>query len=255
MDLRFVELDALLDRASAGFVESDASSRERWSFLQLSAWLFHELQLEGVSLLRSDMERAFAGEEGVDYCDRVRLDQVRLARALLASVREHGEDETALDFDLLSEWQRTIAGAETAALRLSDGATEHYKHDVVLASEARAAAEAALERAEGARADEHPLAVATRLLYALSRAWPYASWSGAVARWATSAVLIGRGYPPLVVPVSERSSFYQALHYDPSRLESLVIGVVRSQLEMKERFFAGELELGSLWGEAGPPAP
>lgn len=255
MDLRFVELDALLDRASAAFVESDAPTRERWRFLQLSAWLFHELQLEGVSLLRSDMERAFEGEEGVDYCDRVRLDQVRRARTLLASVQELGEEETPLSFALLSEWQRTILGAEAETLRTGEGATEHYKHDVAPAAEARAAAEAALAHAEGVRGDAHPLAVATELLYALSRAWPFATWSGAVARWATSAVLIGRGYPPLVIPAGERSSFYQALHYEPSRLESLVLGVVRAQLEMQARFFAGELELSSLWGDAEATAP
>lgn len=251
MDLRFVEVDELLDRVNALFYDSDEERQAGWRALESAAWLYHELHLEGVAVRLSDIERALRNEEGADYCDRVLLEQIRRAALLLEDVRRSGENEEPLRVATLTRWHRQFTGEPNVIFRTVEGATEHYKHDVALPAKSLDATEAALSEAEAQRQDAHPLRVSADLVYQLGKAWPFMSWSGACARMAASAVLIGGGYPPLVVPARERVNLYQAYHYDPTRMETLVLSCMESHLRLQEAYLQGSLgasELGIVEG-------
>lgn len=249
MDLRFVEMDELLDRVNARYFASSEDIQARWQFLLSSVWLYHELQLEGVAALPTDLERAFDGAEGADYCDRVLLDQIRRGRDLLAEIHQAGVADEPLSLARLSYWQREISGQEEAVFRHVEGATEQYKHETVPVSEVFAASESALSAVDANKGGQHPLRVAMDVLYDLGKAWPFMTWSGATARWTASYVLLSGGYPPLVIPARERLTFYQAYHYDPTRLEHLVLRCVEGQLRLQEQFLKGELDVQKMWGD------
>lgn len=246
MDLRFAQTDELLDEANAAYFDAPEALRSAWDSAQTAAWMFHELQLEGVSLRADDIQRALRDEQGVDYCDGVLLAQIRRTFALLDDVRRTGEDERPLSLPMLSDWQARLRGEDDAPFRQSEGATEHYKHDVGSPSAIIDDARVLFRSTQRRRGEDHPIPVANDLLFGLMKIWPYPTWSGMCARLAASAVLIGQGYPPLVIPWRERVSFYQAMHYDPSRMETLMIACLQRQLEAKRDVMVGRATLAGL---------
>lgn len=229
MDLRFAQTDERLDEANSAYFDAPEALRAAWSTAHTAAWTFHELQLEGLSVRGDDMERALRGESGVDYCDDVLLQQIRRTHALLLDVQKIGEEERSLSLPMLSEWQARLRGEDDAPLRSTEGATEHYKHDVSLPGAIIDEASALFRQTQRRRGDDHAIPVANDLLYGLMKIWPYPTWSGMVARLAASAVLMGSGYPPVVFPWRDRVNVYQAMHYDPSRMETLMIDCLQRQ--------------------------
>lgn len=247
MELRYVDLDARLDAVQDRFWACDASRRTRWAELSRTAWLYHELQLEGVAVRPDDLERARAKEEGVDYCDRVLLDQIRRADHALDDVQEHALSGEALTVSHLREWVATL-NAETLdiSFRKKDGPTEHYKHEVLPPAEILDALDALLERTAQEDA-AHPLEHAFELLYEIGKIWPFSQWSGMCARLAASTVLLRAGYPPLILPTRERMRYYQAYHYEPNRMKDLFLASIDGILTLKDAFIEAREDDRMLW--------
>lgn len=248
MELRYVDLDARLDAVQAEFFDAPASLRERWAEREQSAWLYHELQLEGVPVRPSDIERARRGEDGADYCDRVLLAQIRRADRVLKTVRKSAEDGVAPSIAQLRAWAAALTEDEAdVVFRKQDGPTEHYKHDVVAPDEIVAYLETLFKNHREGLHAAHPLRHSWELLYGVGKAWPFTQWSGMCARLAASSVLIANGYPQLIIPTRERMSYYQAYHYEPSRMTELFLRCVDGILTMKEAFIRGKSDLPELW--------
>ena len=234
---RLSALDALLDEANEVWLSIPSWRRRDWSLLQRRAWIFHELQLEGVALVPEDIERALSGEVGTDWCDGVLLDRIRRCAELLATVHDQGRDQAPLTEDTLSCWQMALEpSSEPSSLRGNEGPTEHYKHDVLSKDEVPSAFRGLLEEVSSRSELDHPVTLASFFVFRLMRIWPWSSWSGLVARLGASVLLIGGGFPPLIIPAGERVNFYQAMHYDPTRMDELVVRCLREQLEAMRSF-------------------
>lgn len=254
MELRYVDLDARLDAVQDRFWQCDASMRERWAEVSRTAWLYHELQLEGVAVRPDDLQRARAQEEGADYCDRVLLDQIRRAEQTLRAVNDHAFVGGALSLADLRGWVATLNAEELdVSFRKKDGPTEHYKHDVLDPKDIVDALDALLERTASEEA-AHPLERAFELLYEIGKIWPFSQWSGMCARLAASAVLIRSGYPELIIPTRERMRFYQAYHYEPSRMKDLFLESVEGILTLKDAFIDGREDAQMLWPVSENPS-
>lgn len=246
MELRYIDLDTRLDAIQDRFWGLTATQRARWDELEHVAWLYHELQLEGVGVRPSDIARARAGEEGADYCDRVLLEQIRRADALLHQVRDQAQAGEALTVPTLRQWVAQLdANAGDVAFRKKDGPTEHYKHEVLAPKEILNALEALLERTQSDDAG-HALEVALELLYQIGKIWPFSQWSGMCARLAASYILIEAGYPPWILPARERMNFYQAYHHEPSRMKDLFLHGVEGIFASKDVFIQERGELNTL---------
>lgn len=236
MELRYADLDARFDAVQDRFWTLDADRRAEWAKREHAAWLYHELQLEGVSARLSDITRALQGEKGADYCDRVLLDQIRQTDALLQYVRAKAQQETRLTIAALRQWVSILQGhQQDVVFRTKDGATEQYKHDVAPPEEIVPALERLFESKEK-QGGEHPLETAFEQLYSIGKIWPFPQWSGTCARMAASSVLIGVGYPPLIVPVRERMAYYQGYHHEPTRMKDLFLEVIGGIFTSKEAF-------------------
>lgn len=250
MELRYVDLDARLDAVQKRFFDSDDALRAQWTELEGSAWLYHELQLEGVPVRPSDIRRARAGEDGADYCDRVLLEQIRRADRVLTRVRDDAERGVAPSISQMRNWAAQLTEDEAdVVFRKKDGPTEHYKHDVVAPDDIIPHLEALFEKYSEGSQDAHPLRIGLELLYGIGKAWPFTQWSGMCARLAASSVLISNGYPQLIIPTKERMSYYQAYHYDPSRMTELFLNCVDGVLAMKDGFLDGRHEIPELYPE------
>lgn len=248
MELRYVGLDARLDAVQKRFFDSSDDLRAQWMELERSSWLYHELQLEGVPVRPSDIARARSGEEGADYCDRVLLEQIRRADRVLTQVRDDAERGVAPSISQMRNWAAQLTEDETdVVFRRKDGPTEHYKHDVLEPDEIVPYLEELFVKYSSSSQVAHPLRLGLELLYGIGKAWPFTQWSGMCARLAASSVLIANGYPQLIIPTRERMSYYQAYHYDPSRMTELFLSCVDDVLSMKEAFVAGRHELPELF--------
>lgn len=241
LDPRLRELDDLLDASNEALLSTSALRRREWGHRVQQAWLFHELQLEGVALVPDDIARSLGGEDGADWCDRMLLEQIRRGAELLSTVRHQGLEESELTVPLLECWHMAFCGTDCPpGYRTTEGATENYKHEVVAAAQIATALEEALARAMASRDDGHPVEVASRLLFELMRVWPWGTWSALLARLSASVVLVAGGYPPLIIPAGERSNYYQAMHYDAKRMDALVYRCLREQLMGALKFAKSE---------------
>lgn len=240
MELRYVDLDARLDDVQDRFWALNADRRAEWAQREHTAWLYHELHLEGVSARPSDIARALQGEEGADYCDRVLLDQIRRTDALLHHVRTEAQQETPLTLATMRRWVAMLQGQQTdVVFRTKDGATEQYKHDVVPPGEIVSSLEDLFESTEKENAG-HALEIAFEMLYSIGKIWPFPQWSGTCARLAASHVLVASAYPPLILPVRERMTYYQAYHHEPTRMKDLFLAVIRGIFTSKDAFIQNE---------------
>lgn len=239
MELRYVDFDARLDEVQSRFWDLTEARRQHWATLEHAAWLYHELQLEGVSVRTSDIVRANEDEQGVDYCDRVLLEQIRRTDRLLKIVRQSANDGQMLSVATLRGWVALLNAQDSdVAFRTKEGPTEHYKHDVLPPEQILEALQNTLEYA---RSEDrgHPLEVACELLYTLGKIWPFTAWSGMCARLAASFVLISAGYPQLILPTRERMNYYQAYHHEPSRMKDLFLQAMDGILTSKNVFIEG----------------
>lgn len=246
MDRRFIELDACLDQAQGLLFDAARDQQDAWRRERFLAWVYHELQLEGVAARPSDIARAMRGEKGANYCDSVLIDQITRMHDTLQKVQTLALEERPWTIGTLSSWQRELSGALDVEFRKTPGATEQYKHDVeppehIMARLTQYASIAAKF------STTHPIEVAHETLWGLGFTWPFASWSGTCVRLATSNVLMLRGYPPLVVSVRERVHLYQAYHHAPERLMQLLLDCLRNQLKAQIEYFSGKAGYGTGW--------
>ena len=242
MMLAYVNLDALLDEASEAELAASPETRAHLDEAATRSWIFHDLQLEGVSLTQDDLDRAFSGVEGADYCDRVLLDQIRRYRALTAQLRADaraGRIEWTLG--TLLGWRAQLdPEGRDQGLRAEDGPTEQYKHEVLPAAGIEPALAALLQQLRADPVGEHPVQTAIHAQFELLRIWPFRTWSALVARLVSDALLLAQGYPPLIVPVHERHAYYSALHYERSRFDALLVACMEEQARARLRL-AGQV--------------
>lgn len=239
MDVRFVELDTLLDRVRNQFWNADVATQEAWQGFLDDAWLYHELQLEGVAAYEADIARAIQGKEGVNYCDNVLLDQIRAFNTVREQVEREARKTPQWTPSMMGSWQQTLAQATMTEFRKTVGPTEQYKHDVGDPKEIHKSLERFANWANH-NPNAHPIEVAHHTLYGLGLVWPFASWSGSCIRFAASHTLLHHGYPPLVISVQERANLYQAYHYEPGRMLELVLKCLTYTLEAQREFLEGQ---------------
>lgn len=225
------QLDALLDEANDAWFALPGACQREWSIKQRRAWIYHELQQEGHAVLLDDVERALSGVKGDTWYDENRLALIRRCAELLAAVREQGLQEAELTREMMASWWMGISSEDAEpVLRKKDNASEHYRHDVLPPKEIDAAFSALLHEVAARRNSDHPAMIASHLVFQMMRIWPWQHWSALLGRLGASLILIASGYPPLVIPVSERAAYYQTLYYDESRMDDLVIRCLQDQL-------------------------
>ncbi len=236
MELSYIEFDERVDAQLALEKRARKGLRRRFDTQFQRSRLYHELHLEGVAVAQDDVERALKGKEGTDYCDGVLLDRVRCFDAAWRRMEE--APDAPLTMEVLKEYHTLLNGAEDEkCLRNSAGATEQYKHEVVDPEGIAASVEEALALVEKNSHTRHPIEAAIDLHFALIRAWPFDTWSAAIARLAANRVLLRNEIFPVIIAADLRQQYYQAMHYDHTRLRDLYIEALQSQLDLRERFF------------------
>ncbi|WP_424951006.1 Fic family protein [Deinococcus sp.] len=80
----------------------------------------------------------------------------------------------------------------------------------------------------------HPVLTAARAHYRLVAVHPFADGNGRTARLLMNLLLIRAGFPPALLPVTERAAYYAALEVanggDLGAFEALIVGRVRAAL-------------------------
>lgn len=233
-----VDIEVALDEAAARLAASTPDVRARWEATLARHWLVQELGLEGISLADDDVDRALSGSQGRDYVDGVHLKRIRAVHGVLqeASARALQLDR-APDAGLLAPLAAALSLDGPATVRRSDGATEQYKHETVPPDRIEAETAALFGWLDQNFYTRPPLALALEAHHRYARVWPWELGSGLIGRVLGAIVQQAHGYPPLVIPVSMRQAYYQALHYDIRRLEAVAEEAWREQLGLLDRFF------------------
>ncbi len=238
MELSYIRLDDRLDAVQYAELRAPVWAQRAFQRRFLLSWLYHELSLEGVVLTADDLERAMSGRAGRDYCDDELLKRIRryheaVRRLKLASVKRE-----RVTRGTLLEYQAIICGHQPRSpIRADPGATEAYKHDVVEPEDIERELNATLADVNRRIYLDHPVELAIRTGYRLTRIWPFEEHSAAVSRLVSNQILFTHGYPPALIHAHDRQRYYHALHYDISRLHSLIHEALDTQIAFRERLF------------------
>lgn len=239
MHLNYIELDDRLDAALAFERRAPAALRKDFRRRFLLGWIYHELNLEGSPLSESDLYRALRGCDGDDYCEGLLFDSIRRMKGAIDLLGDRSFRRVGLQPATLEQYHHALTGeAGDLIWRTDEGATEHYKHDVVAPEQIHeeiAALCADVERWTGMR---HPIQIAIAVHYRLVKIWPFQRFSAAVARMVANEILAVHGYPPALIHAQERQRYYHSMHYDISRSHALFMDSLREQIVLRERVFA-----------------
>lgn len=238
MQLCYILLDERLDSVLAAERRAGESVRRDFRQRFLWSWIYHELSLEGVVLRAEDIERALVGRHGMDYRDEVLLDTIRAYHGAIQRVREMAFRREPLTVEAIFDLHRRLVGAaEPQPLRDASGPTEAYKHDVLEPNEIRPALDRLVAQLANPDLLAHPLHQAISAQHRLAKIWPFAKYSGALARLVSHYLMLTHGWPPALLATSERQAWYHSLHYDISRLHEVVLHAVGEQLDLRARVF------------------
>jgi hypothetical protein len=238
MELTYIRLDDRLDAVLAAELRAPETARREFNDRYLMSWVYHELSLEGCILSAADIERAFAGSEGRDYCDGEALKRVRRYRNAIRRMKLASSRREKITRGTLLEYQAILSGHQSrTAIRQDEGPTEQYKHDVVDPSEIEEALRQIVCHIDQNSYLQHPIELAVETHFRLIKLWPFAKHSAAVARLVANQILYAHGYPPALIHAEERQQYYHCLHYDIRRLGALVIDALSGQIRTRERLF------------------
>lgn len=238
MELAYIRLDDRLDAVLAAELRAPEDARREFNDRYLMSWVYHELGLEGCVLSAADIQRAFAGSEGRDYCDGEALKRVRRYRNAIRRLKLASSRREPITRGTLLEYQAILCGHQSRnAIRLDDGATEQYKHDVVDPAELEEALRQVICHVQQNTYTQHPIQLAIETHFRLIKLWPFVQHSAAVARLVSNQILFSHGYPPALIHAEDRQQYYHCLHYDIRRLHALVMDALGGQIRMRERLF------------------
>lgn len=239
MELSYIRLDDRLDAVQLAELRAPEWAQRDFRRKFQMSWLYHELSLEGVILTARDIERALAGSEGRDYCDGELLKRVRRYRDAIQRLQRASTERKPITRGTLLEYQAILCGHQPRnPIRIDDGATEQYKHDVFDPADVEPALKELCADLKNQAFATHPIELAIDVQYRLTRIWPFDEHSAAVARLVANQILYTNGYPPALIHAQDRQKYYHALHYDARRLRDLVLESLRGQIETRERLFA-----------------
>ena len=216
---------------------------------QVLEWIYHSNAIEGNTLTLMET--------------RVVLEGITIGGKL---VREHFEvinHKEAIEFveDLvrrqreLSEWQvksihqlvlKNIDTGNAGRYRRENvviAGAEHVPPDFLKVPEAMEG----LLRWYGAASDEHPVERAARLHVDFVGIHPFVDGNGRTARLLMNFELMRFGFPPVIIPVEQRLSYYEALDRAHTRSEyelfiDLVARLEQGALERYLRFIPGGMD-------------
>ncbi|MFT6396096.1 MAG: Fic family protein [Bradymonadia bacterium] len=238
MELAYIRIDDRIDAVHTAELRASETAQREFRERYLMSWVYHELGLEGVVLSASDIQRAFSGSEGRDYCDGESLKRVRRYRDAVRRLQLASSKRESITRGTLLEYQAILCGHQPRnAIRHDEGATQQYKHDVVDPSEIEEALRLIVATIERDRFLQHPIQLAIETHYKIIKLWPFVEHSAAVARLVSNQILYTNGYPPALIHAEDRQQYYHCLHYDIRRLQSLVMDALSGQISMRERLF------------------
>jgi hypothetical protein len=240
MELSYIRIDDRLDAVQFAQLRAPEWVQQDFHEKFMMSWIYHELGLEGVILGPDELRRALSGCEGLHYTDSELLRRIRRYRDAVRRLRLASARRDRITRGTLLEYQAILCGHQSGdPIRKDPGATEQYKHDVVLPEEIEPALKAVLAEIRHKSLTTHPIELAIDAHYKLVKIWPFEEHSAAVARLVANQILYTHGYPPALIHAHDRQRYYHALHYDSSRLHDLVMEALRAQLETRERVFQG----------------
>jgi Fic family protein len=238
MELAYIRIDDRLDAVLAAELRASKKTRREFNERYLMSWVYHELGLEGCVLSAADIQRAFGGSEGRDYCDGEALKRVRRYRNAIRRLKLASSRRETITRGTLLEYQAILCGHQSRnAIRLDEGATEQYKHDVVDPAELEEALRQVIGHIQQNTYLQHPIELAVETHFRIIKLWPFVEHSAAVARLVANQILFTNGYPPALIHAEDRQQYYHCLHYDIRRLRGLVMEALSGQIGMRERLF------------------
>ncbi|MEM9067612.1 MAG: Fic family protein [Myxococcota bacterium] len=209
------------------------------------SWIYHDSALEGVVYTEDELKSAILEQAPTDSALLPVYDEIRNHKAAIDMIREMATKKRfSLTLDVIKKIYAQLAPEE-----LEGRAQPTYRKDMPLhrlyfheISAPEKISYKMRQLVQWASAPEtkrstHAVRLACKTHYTLLQIYPFPRQSGKVARLVMNLLLLRQGYPPVIIPATQRQRYYETLKQSDDAVSGLVTTALGASVESAINFF------------------
>lgn len=243
---RFFELDSRLDELAKRRQGEDPRITAALQAELEIGWIYHDNALDGIVLSREEIQAALSGRLLPDIREGALYEGIRDHKAAIDLVKTLGQSQVnksprrnLVTVPLLKQLHELLSPREKSQgspYRKSHPVHRNYHHEIAPADTIPERLRKLCETLDEPPSFAHPLVRAAAAHFELMAIYPWPEENGKVARLLMNLLLLRDGYPPAVIPGTERQRYYESLRADNGRLIDLIAETVNSYCVSANQF-------------------
>lgn len=201
-------------------------------------WIHHDGILEGRVYNKSELEGALSDKPVTDASLISAYDEIRNHKAAIDLVRDMADKKRLnLSLEMIKKLYVTLS-PEDAEVKgplpyRKELLHRLYVHDIVAPDKIAPRLKALIDWAAAAETKRtlHTVRLAAKVHHEFLLIYPFAKYSGNVARLLMNWILISKGYPPVIIHATERQRYYEAIKASPDVTAQLVSEALGASVE------------------------
>ncbi|MBC7173504.1 MAG: Fic family protein [Polyangiaceae bacterium] len=209
------------------------------------SWIYHDSVLEGVVYTMDELRNAFEDDADADPSLIPVYDEIRNHKAAIDIIRElAARKRLSITLDVIKKLYTQLAPEEVEGkgppkYRKDMPVHRLYFHDICTPDKISYRMRQLftwINSAETKRST-HPVRLSAKAHLQMLQIYPFPRHSGKVARLLMNLVLLHHGYPPVIIPATERQRYYEALKTSDNAVAKLVNEALGASVETGIRYF------------------
>lgn len=241
MSVSFYNVDSRMVLLKNILSNGNTKLPEYWKTFNWS-WNYHENALEGIVLTPKELEQALTGEDASDPTMVSVYEEVRNLREVIDyALTFYNRPRKNITLDTIKKIHRMLSenidDQFAGRYRKENPIHRLYFHNIVPPDKISYKMRRLLHFINSKEARKlHPVRFATKVHFRMITIYPFARFSGKVARILMNILLMQHGYAPVVIHSTERQRYYEAIRAPHMGLSSLVEESLANSLEISLRF-------------------
>ena len=209
------------------------------------SWIYHDSALEGVVYSEEELTAAMSDEPPTEAAMLPVYDEIRNHRLAIATIRELADEKRfSLTLDVVKKIYAQLApeeleGRAQPTYRKDMPLHRLYFHEISPPEKISYRMRQVIQwvNAPETKRSTHAVRLAAKTHYNILQIYPFPRQSGKVARLVMNLLLLRQGYPPVIIPATQRQRYYEALKQNEDAVANLVTSALGACVESAISFF------------------
>ncbi|HJK91416.1 MAG TPA: Fic family protein [Polyangiaceae bacterium LLY-WYZ-15_(1-7)] len=203
------------------------------------SWIYHDSALEGVVYSEEELKAAIIDGAVSDSSLLPAYDEIRNHQAAIDMIRELAEKKRfSLTLDVIKKIYAQLApeeleGRAQPTYRKDMPLHRLYFHEIAPPEKISYRMRQLVQwvNAPDTKRSTHAVRLAAKAHYQLLHIYPFPRQSGKVARLVMNLLLLRQGYPPVILPATQRQRYYDALKQNDDKVAGLIHNALGASIE------------------------